>query len=83
MVAVGAGVPGRPKATTMPFICYVHRKEGVPHFEVLPEMTRYGAQAHAAELLAQRIDATRAEVWDGDTLIFTVPSAEAAARATP
>jgi hypothetical protein len=75
-----SGLPTARKASKMPFICYIHRKGGgVPHFEVLPEMTAVGAQVHAVALLAQRIDATRAEVWDGDTLLFTVPPAAALA----
>jgi hypothetical protein len=58
----------------MPLFCYIHRKgDGVPYFEVLPELTERGVQARAAQLLAQRPDAVRAEVWDGDTLIFTLP----------
>jgi hypothetical protein len=67
----------------MPFFCYIHRRgDGVPHFEVLSEVTERGAQARAAQLLAQRADAVRAEVWDGDTLIFTLPQTSAAALAT-
>jgi hypothetical protein len=62
----------------MPLFCYIHRKGGgVPHFEVLPELTERGAQDRAAQLLAQRADGIRAEIWDGDTLIFTLPRAEA------
>jgi hypothetical protein len=58
----------------VPFFCYIHRDgSGVPYFEVLPELTQRGARERAAQLLAQRADAIRAEVWDGDTLVFTVP----------
>ena len=61
----------------MPFFCYIHRQgDGVPHFEVLPELSARGAQDHAAQLLAQRADGVRAEVWDGDRLVFTVPRRE-------
>jgi len=57
----------------MPFFCYIHREgDRVPYFEVLPELTEGGAQARAAQLLAQRTDAVRAEVWDGDRLLFTL-----------
>ncbi len=66
----------------MPVFCYIHRKGvGVPHFEVLPELSERGAQDRAAQLLAQRADGVRAEVWDGDTLIFTVPRSEPAIAA--
>lgn len=66
----------------MPFFCYIHRKgDRVPHFEVLPELTERGLQDKAAELLAQRADGVRAEVWDGDTLVFTLPGAMAQATA--
>ena len=58
----------------MPFFCYIHREgEGVPHFEVLSELSERGAQERAAQLMAQRADAIRAEVWDGDTLVMTLP----------
>jgi hypothetical protein len=63
----------------MPLFCYIHRKgDRVPHFEVLPELTERGAQDRAAQLLAQRADGVRAEVWDGDTLVFTLPRSELA-----
>jgi hypothetical protein len=62
----------------MPLFCYIHREGGgVPHFEVLPELSERGAQDRAAQLLAQRADGIRAEIWDGDTLIFTLPRSEA------
>jgi hypothetical protein len=56
----------------MPLFCYVHRREGaVPYLEVVPEM---GASAlrRAAELLADRPDGVRAELWDGDRLIHVL-----------
>lgn len=66
----------------MAFFCYIHRQNnGVPHFEVLPELTERGAQNRAAQLLAQRADAVCAEVWDGDNLVFTLPKGETAVRA--
>ena len=62
----------------MPFFCYIHRRDnGVPHFEVLAELTEQGAHDRAAQLLAQRVDGDRAEVWEGDTLLFTLPKAGA------
>jgi hypothetical protein len=57
----------------MPYFCYVHRQAGgVPHFEVLPENSQVGALNRAARLLADRADAVRAEVWEGERLIFTL-----------
>ena len=59
----------------MPYLCYVHRSTGgVPHFEVLPDpLTREEAVARAGLLLAQRPDGQRAELWEDDVLVFTVP----------
>jgi len=58
----------------MSYFCYIHRKTGgVPHFEVLPETSQGGAIDEAARLLAERSDAIRAEVWEEDRLIFTLP----------
>jgi hypothetical protein len=45
----------------------------VPHFEVLPEMPRGLAIDTAARLLAQRADGVRAEIWDDERLVFTLP----------
>lgn len=54
----------------MPFFCYIYRHtDGVPHFEVLPEETPDQAARRAARLLAERRDAARAELWQGDTLV--------------
>jgi hypothetical protein len=62
------------KTGTMPYFCYIHRKTGgVPHFEVLPETSRGGAVDRAAARMAQRADAVRAEVWEDERLIFTLP----------
>ena len=61
----------------MAFFCFIHRRDnGVPHFEVLPELTERGAHDRAAQLLAQRADAVRAEVWEGDDLLFILPRGE-------
>ena len=57
----------------MPFLCYIHRTgQAVPYFEVLAEQTEGGAKAHAARLLAERADALRAEIWDGERLLCTL-----------
>lgn len=64
----------------MPFFCYIHRGSGgVPHFEVLPDMPRDVAIERATDLLADRPDCDRAELWDGDQLIHTVPAGRRAA----
>ena len=58
----------------MAYFCYIHRRTGgVPHFEVLPEASQGEAIDLAAHLLAERADGVRAEVWDGDRLVFTLP----------
>ncbi|MFI4964737.1 MAG: hypothetical protein ACHP9T_05145 [Caulobacterales bacterium] len=60
----------------MSYFCYIHRLTGgVPHFEVLPETSRGRAIDLAAHLLAEHADAVRAELWDGERLIFTLPRA--------
>jgi hypothetical protein len=60
----------------MPYFCYIHRETGgVPHFEVLPETSQGDAIHRATKLLAQRADGVRAEVWEGERLVFTVPRA--------
>jgi hypothetical protein len=54
----------------VPFFCYIYRRaDGVPHFEVLPEETPDQAVRRAARLLAERGDAERAELWQGETLV--------------
>ena len=66
----------------MPYLCYVHRKSGIPpYFEVLPEMPRRAAIDRAGALLAERPDGERAELWDGERLVFTLPRVRAKARA--
>ena len=61
----------------MPYFCYIHRETGgVPHFEVLPETSPGDAVERAKRLLAQRADGVRAEVWEGERLVFTVPRGE-------
>jgi hypothetical protein len=65
----------------MAYFCYIHRLTGgVPHFEVLPESSESGAIGLAAHLLADRADGVRAEVWDGERLIFSLPRAAAVLR---
>ena len=57
----------------MPLICYVHRTgEAVPYFEVLPELTGPAAVRRAAELMADRPDAIRAELWEGERLVHVL-----------
>jgi hypothetical protein len=58
----------------MTYFCYIHRKAGgVPHLEVLPETSPVDAIGHAAGLLADRADAVRAEIWEDERLIVTLP----------
>lgn len=58
----------------MAYFCYIHRESGgVPHFEVLPDSTRGEAVDMAARLLAERVGASRAEIWDGERLLLTLP----------
>jgi hypothetical protein len=60
----------------MSYFCFIHRRTGgVPHFEVLPQTSHDGALDQAARLLAERTDAVRAEVWEDEQLIFTLPRA--------
>jgi hypothetical protein len=71
-IVVGESLPSG-RRRSMPFFCYIHRRgSDVPHLEVLPETTERGAAHRAAGLLEQRADAVRAEVWDGDSLLFTL-----------
>jgi hypothetical protein len=66
----------------MSYFCYIHRLTGgVPYFEVLPETSQVGAIDRAAHLLAERADAVRAEVWEGERLVFTLPRAMASPQA--
>jgi len=66
----------------MTYFCYIHREAGgVPHFEVLPDMPRGNAIDRATQLLRQRPDGVRAEIWEGERLLFTLPRAEPEARA--
>lgn len=58
----------------MTYLCYIHRRSGVaPYFEVLPDMPRLSAIEQAGRLLAERPDGDRAELWDGERLVFTLP----------
>lgn len=64
----------------MPYLCYVHRTSGAsPYFEVLPDMPRRQAIDRAGDLLEERPDGERAELWDEDRLVFTLPRATAPA----
>ena len=63
----------------MLYFCYIHRKTGgAPHFEVLPETSQSGALDRAAQMLSQHANAVRAEVWDDEHLVFSLPHAAAA-----
>jgi len=63
----------------MPYFCYIHRTSGgVPHFEVLPQLDRQEALRRAAELLADRPDGERADVWEDETLVQTLSRTVAA-----
>ena len=62
----------------MVYLCYIHRKTGgAPHFEVLPETSQSAAMDRAAQMLSQHAGAVRAEVWDGERLVFSLPHAAA------
>jgi hypothetical protein len=66
----------------MVYFCYIHRKTGgAPHFEVLPETSQSDALDHAAQMLSQHANAVRAEVWDDEHLVFSLPYATAAGPA--
>lgn len=57
----------------MPLFCYVHRLgEAVSYFEVFPDLTGEAALMRAAELLDERPDGLKAELWDGDRLVHVV-----------
>lgn|GEM_PF-1689040 len=75
---------GRRKANSLVYFCYIHRASGsAPHFEVLPETSHVGAMEHAAQMMAQRSDAIRAEIWDGDRLVFSLPRSATPPREPP
>jgi hypothetical protein len=58
----------------MSYFCYIHRQAGgVPHLEVLPETSEGPAINMAARLMAQRADAVRAEIWEDERLIVSLP----------
>lgn len=64
----------------MPLFCYVHRLGGgVPYFEVLPEMPYEQATRRAGQLLAERADGERAELWRDEELVVTLRAPIAAA----
>jgi hypothetical protein len=65
----------------MPLFCYVHRVGGaVPYLEVLPELSGEAMLLRAAELLVDRPDGLRAELWQDDRLIHTIERRDALAR---
>jgi hypothetical protein len=69
---------GRQRASILVYFCYIHRASGsAPHFEVLPETSHTGAMEHAARMMAQRADAIRADIWDGDRLVLSLPRSPA------
>lgn len=45
----------------------------MPHLEVLPETSRGPAIDMAARLMAQHANAVRAEIWEDERLIFSLP----------
>ena len=66
----------------MPYLCYIHRRTGAsPYFEVLPDMPRVNAIERAGALLAERPDGDRAELWQDEELVFTLPRATSEAHA--
>lgn len=61
----------------MPLFCYVYPEgQATPYFEVLSEVET-SALRRAAQLMAERPDAVRAELWDGERLVHTLERAEA------
>jgi hypothetical protein len=68
----------RRSGKSMPLFCYVHRRGGAtPYLEVLPDMPSEDAARRAAQLIAERADAERAELWDGEELVLTLNPAPA------
>lgn len=60
----------------MPLICYVHRRDNaVPYFEVLSAPAGEAAARRAAQLLAERPDGVRVELWDGEELVLSLEPA--------
>ena len=58
----------------MAYLCYIHRRAGgVPYLEVLPDSAQGPAIDTAARLMAQRADAVRAELWEDERLVFSLP----------
>lgn len=64
----------------MTYLCFVHRQIGTAYFEVLGDMPRLNAIERAGALLAERPDGQRAELWDGERLVFTLPRTGEEAR---
>ncbi|WP_372786792.1 hypothetical protein [Phenylobacterium sp.] len=66
----------------MVYFCYIHRESGgAPYFEVLAETSQSGAMARAQQMLSQHDGAVRAEVWEGERLVFSLPRALAGGAA--
>ncbi|MFC3079376.1 hypothetical protein ACFODL_14855 [Phenylobacterium terrae] len=54
----------------MPYICYLYEGEGqVPYMEVLPEASLAEARGLTLDLLHQRPNYVRAELWDGEQMV--------------
>lgn len=57
----------------MAIICYVYaRTPGTPYMEVLPERDLGEAINHARQLLADRPDCGRADLWDEEERVATI-----------
>jgi hypothetical protein len=66
----------------VPYLCYVHRVSGgVPHFEVLPDVSQAEAMAIATAILGQRAESLRAELWRDDALVCSIPAIQTAEAA--
>jgi hypothetical protein len=66
----------------MPYLCFIHRRsQAAPYFEVLPDMSRLSAIERAGALLADRPDGERAELWEDERLVLTLPRADAVSAA--
>lgn len=54
----------------MPYICYLYEGEGqVPYMEILPEASLDDARSLMRDLLHQRPNYRRAELWEGDRMV--------------
>ena len=79
------GVTGKTRVRkVMVYFCYIHRDtDKAPYFEVLPETSEVDAIGRATQMLSQHAGAVRAEVWDGDSLLFSLPRTNPGAAARP